>query len=86
MGGSANVGIVPWGIIALHQVGGGLAGHPAPIIVQVATMTVLVLTAGASYAFWRERAGRTTARLHIALSTSTTCLFAVQAAVLIVTA
>ena len=80
------VGIVPWGIIALHQVGGGLAGHPAPVTVQVITMTVLVLSAGASYAFWRERAGRMTAQWHIALSTTTTCLFAVEAAALIVTA
>lgn len=77
------IGIVPWGIIALHQVGGGLAAHPAPTLVQVITMTVLLLSAGTSYAFWREQNGRATIRSYIALSTTTTCLFAAEVAFLV---
>lgn len=77
------VGIVPWGIIALHQVGGVVAGNPAQPIVQLLTMSTLVLSAATSYGLWREFSGSATMRTYLVLSTVTVCVFAVETAMLI---
>ena len=41
LGLGSAVAIVPWGIVAFHQVGAGIVGHPLPGIVVVVTLTAL---------------------------------------------
>ncbi|MGU3409669.1 hypothetical protein ACLBWP_06140 [Microbacterium sp. M1A1_1b] len=49
------VGIVPWGIIAFHQVGAGVVGHPLPGIVVVTTLVALAGAIAEFVATWRHR-------------------------------
>ncbi|OIH94436.1 hypothetical protein BIU90_04655 [Curtobacterium sp. MCBA15_001] len=55
LGLGSAVGIVPWGIIAFHQVGAGLVGHPLPGIVVAITLTALVAAVAEFVATWRGR-------------------------------
>ncbi|GAA4267129.1 hypothetical protein [Frondihabitans peucedani] len=53
---AAAVGIVPWGIVAFHQVGAGIVGHPLSGIAVVVTLVALVFAVAEFVAVWR-RAG-----------------------------
>jgi hypothetical protein len=68
----AGLAVVPWGIVALYQVVGLVAGDPPAPIVRVLTVLILIVVA---LAWWTERRwqlGLTTAHrasvLHAALS------------------
>jgi hypothetical protein len=54
LGLGSAVGIVPWGIVAFHQVGAGIVGHPLPGIVVVVTLTALVAAVAEFVATWRR--------------------------------
>lgn len=49
---AAGLAVVPWGVIALYQVVGVVAGSPPPPLVRVMTIVVLLL---AALAWWVER-------------------------------
>ncbi len=49
---AAGLAVVPWGIIALYQLVGVIAGSPPPPLVRVMTIVVLVI---AALAWWIER-------------------------------
>lgn len=49
----AAVGIVPWGIIAFHQVGAGIAGSPVGGVVVAITLVALVFAVAESVFAWR---------------------------------
>lgn len=55
LGLGSAVGIVPWGIIALHQVGAGFVGHPLPGAVVLVTLAALVFAIGEFVATWWDR-------------------------------
>lgn len=55
LGLGSAVGIVPWGIIAFHQVGAGVVGHPLPGIVVAITLTALAFAIAEFVATWRRR-------------------------------
>jgi hypothetical protein len=55
LGLGSAVGIVPWGIVAFHQVGSGIVGHPFPGIVVVVTLTALAAAIAEFVATWRRR-------------------------------
>ena len=55
LGLGSAVGIVPWGIVAFHQVGAGIVGHPLPGIVVVVTLTALVAAVAEFVATWRRQ-------------------------------
>ncbi|WP_267424023.1 MULTISPECIES: hypothetical protein [unclassified Curtobacterium] len=55
LGLGSAVGIVPWGIVAFHQVGAGFVGHPLPGIVVVVTLTALAAAIAEFVATWRRR-------------------------------
>ncbi|KQS14631.1 hypothetical protein ASG04_01945 [Curtobacterium sp. Leaf183] len=57
LGLGSAVGIVPWGIVAFHQVGAGVVGHPLPGIAVVVTLTALVAAIAEFVATWRGRHG-----------------------------
>ena len=57
---ASMLGIVPWGVIALHQVGAGVVGATPSLAVRVLTIAVLVTTAAAFLAVWRARRRSTT--------------------------
>lgn len=61
----AAVGIVPWGIVAFHQVGAGIVGHPLPGIAVVVTLAALVFAVAEFVAVWR-RAGAAALILRLA--------------------
>jgi len=79
----AAVGIVPWGVIAFHQVGAGVVGDGPSVIVRVLTLTML----GVAFAFavtqWREQRAALTGgdpiggeRRHLVLAFVQASLFA----------
>jgi hypothetical protein len=55
LGLGSAVGIVPWGIVAFHQVGAGIVGHPFPGIVVVVTLTALAAAIAEFVATWRRQ-------------------------------
>lgn len=55
LGLGSAVGIVPWGIVAFHQVGAGIVGHPLPGIVVVVTLVALVAAVAEFVATWRRQ-------------------------------
>lgn len=55
LGFGSAVGIVPWGIVAFHQVGAGAVGHPLPGIVVVVTLTALAAAVAEFVATWQHR-------------------------------
>lgn len=55
LGFGSAVGIVPWGIVAFHQVGAGVVGHPLPGMAVVVTLTALVAAIAEFVATWQRR-------------------------------
>jgi hypothetical protein len=55
LGFGSAVGIVPWGIVAFHQVGAGLIGHPLPGAVVLVTLVALAAAIAEFVATWRGR-------------------------------
>jgi hypothetical protein len=55
LGLGSAVGIVPWGMVAFHQVGAGIVGHPLPGIVVVVTLVALVAAVAEFVATWRRQ-------------------------------
>lgn len=55
LGFGSAVGIVPWGIVALHQVGAGLVGHALPGAVVLVTLVALAVAVVEFVATWRGR-------------------------------
>ncbi|WP_460512553.1 hypothetical protein [Frigoribacterium salinisoli] len=53
---ASGIGIVPWGVVALHQVGAGVAGSPPSGTVRVVTLVVLGCAIAAFVAEWRAAA------------------------------
>ncbi len=49
------LGIVPWGVVALAQVGGGIAGDPPSLAVRVLTLLVLAASIAGWIAAYRRR-------------------------------
>lgn len=52
---AAMLGIVPWGVVALHQVGALLAGGSPPVAVRLLTVVVLAATIAEFVVAWRRR-------------------------------
>jgi hypothetical protein len=79
----AAIGIVPWGVIAFHQVAALLSGQPPSALVRVITLTMLAFSFAFFVSHWREqRQANTTQtlpdgeRTHILLSLASTSAFA----------
>ena len=53
---ASGIGIVPWGVVALHQVGAGVVGQPPSGVVRVVTLVVLACAIAAFVAEWRAAA------------------------------
>ena len=53
---ASGIGIVPWGVVALHQVGAGVVGSPPSGTVRVVTLVVLGCAIAAFVAEWRAAA------------------------------
>lgn len=53
---ASGIGIVPWGVVALHQVGAGVVGSPPSGTVRVVTLVVLGCAIAALVAEWRAAA------------------------------
>ncbi len=79
----AAVGIVPWGVIAFHQVGAGVVGDGPSVVVRV--ITLAMLAAGFVFAAtqWREQRAVVLGahrldgeRMHVILSVAQASLFA----------
>ena len=83
LGFGAVIGIVPWGVIALHQVAALLSGQPPSALARVITLTMLAFSFAFFVTHWREqRRAKTTPTLpggersHILLSLASTSAFA----------
>lgn len=59
---ASGIGIVPWGVVALHQVGAGVVGSPPSGTVRVVTLVVLACAIAAFVAEWRAAARSLRAR------------------------
>jgi len=57
LGFGAAVGVVPWGIIAFHQIGAGIVGDPPTLIVRVLTLVMLAAAIVFGVTQWRELRG-----------------------------
>jgi hypothetical protein len=55
LGFGSAVGIVPWGIVAFHQVGAGFVGHPFPGGVVLVTLVALAVVIAEFVATWMHR-------------------------------
>ncbi len=53
---AAVIGIVPWGLIAFAQIGGGVVGQPVGIVVRVVTLAVLALAIAVWFRAWHRPA------------------------------
>ena len=80
---AAAIGIVPWGVIAFHQVAALLAGQPPSALVRVITLTMLAFAFAFFVSHWREQRRRDSAlsmlageRTHILLSLASISVFA----------
>lgn len=79
----AAIGIVPWGVIAFHQVSALVLGQPPSALVRVITLTMLAFAFAFFASHWRDQrrsdslpsavAGE---RAHILLSLASTSVFA----------
>lgn len=49
---AAVIGIVPWGLIAFAQIGGGIAGDPVGVWTRVVTLVVLALSIAVWFRGW----------------------------------
>ncbi|MET3767821.1 hypothetical protein ABIB15_000483 [Marisediminicola sp. UYEF4] len=79
----AAVGIVPWGVIAFHQVGAGVVGDGPSVIVRVVTLVMLAAAFAFAVTQWREQRAVVLGahrldgeRMHVILSVVATSLFA----------
>jgi hypothetical protein len=80
---AAAIGIVPWGVIALHQVAAIVVGSPPTALVRVITLTMLAFSVAFFVSHWREARRSASAesaargeRTHILLSLASTSAFA----------
>jgi len=80
---AAAIGIVPWGVIAFHQVAGLVIGQPPSALARVITLTMLAFAFAFFLSHWREHRrkhpGESTARgerTHILLSLASISVFA----------
>lgn len=64
----AAVGIVPWGIIAFHQVGAGAVGRPLGGVVVLVTLVALAFAMAEFVGLWRQTAVVVTAARILGLS------------------
>ncbi len=77
----AAIGIVPWGVIAFHQIGAGVIGDSPPPIVRVITLAMLAVSVLFAVGQWREHSWPEKGRMqrgdliHIVLSTAATSAF-----------
>jgi hypothetical protein len=78
----AVIGIVPWGVIAFHQVAQLLSGQPPSALVRVITLTMLAFSFAFFVSHWREQRQANTTRTlpggertHILLSLASTSAF-----------
>lgn len=51
---AAVVGIVPWGVIAFHQVAAGFVGESVPAAVRIVTLAMLAAAAVVFVGIWRD--------------------------------
>ena len=79
----AAIGIVPWGVIAVHQVAALLSGHPPSALARVITLAMLAFSFAFFVRHWREQRRADTVqtlpggeRSHILLSLASTSTFA----------
>jgi hypothetical protein len=84
----AAIGIVPWGVIAFHQVAALLSSNPPSVLLRVITLTTLAFSFALFLSHWREQRQASTAqastaqtgpggeRSHIVLSLASTSVFA----------
>ncbi|GAB3137181.1 heliorhodopsin HeR [Marisediminicola antarctica] len=79
----AAVGIVPWGVIAFHQVGAGVVGEGPSVIVRVITLAMLAAAFAFAVTQWRDSRsalrgthGVGGERMHVVLSVVQASLFA----------
>ena len=79
----AAIGIVPWGVIAFHQVSALVVGQPPSALVRVITLTMLACAFAFFVSHWRDQRRSDSApsalageRTHILLSFASTSVFA----------
>ncbi|MBC7725366.1 MAG: heliorhodopsin HeR [Burkholderiaceae bacterium] len=79
----AAIGIVPWGVIAFHEIGAGLLGGGPSVVVRVITLVTLAAALVAAVTQWREQAANAAGadplageRMSVVLSAATVSLFA----------
>jgi len=79
----AAVGIVPWGVIAFHQVSALVVGQPPSVLTRVITLTMLTFAFIFFVSHWRDqrrtdsvRSALAGERSHILLSLASTSVFA----------
>ncbi|MDO9590629.1 MAG: hypothetical protein Q7J04_05745, partial [Microcella sp.] len=80
----AAIAIVPWGVVALYQVVGLVAGPQPVFFVQVGTIVFLVIAVAHWASVWLDHQGRgpwasplTAERVHIGLTLATSAVFVV---------
>jgi hypothetical protein len=80
---AAAIGIVPWGVIAFHEVAGLMIGYPPSALARVITLTMLTFAFAFFLSHWREQRRRDSAvsarageRTHILISLASTSVFA----------
>lgn len=74
---AAMLGIVPWGVIALHQVGTLVSGGTVPGGVQATTLVVLAATVAEFVVSWRGRRGGAPSTAETALVVAPPLLLAI---------
>ena len=79
---AAVIGIVPWGVIAFHQIAALILGQPPSPLARVITLTMLAFSFAFFLSHWREQRRTDSARpsagelTHIVLSLVSTSAFA----------
>jgi hypothetical protein len=79
---AAAIGIVPWGVIAFHQIAALVLGQPPSLLARVITLTMLAFSFAFFFSHWREQRRSDPARsdagerMHILLSLVSTSVFA----------
>ncbi|MHC5795810.1 heliorhodopsin HeR [Lacisediminihabitans sp. FW035] len=80
---AAATGIVPWGVVAFHQVAGLVVGAPPSTLARVITLTMLTFAFAFFLSQWREQRRRDSVqsavageRTHVLISLASTSVFA----------
>lgn len=80
---AAAIGIVPWGVIAFHQIAALVLGQAPSVLARVITLTMLAFAFAFFFNHWREQRTVDSAsptasgeRLHILLTVVSTSVFA----------